>query len=99
MAASLWGVSGAVAAGAFEQVATFRVAQSRFVVAALLLVPFAVWKRAIPPSGTRVTATLFGLNVAVLTGVFYTALDRLGVGPGATIEFLGPILVLLWMKY
>ena len=28
---------------------------------------------------------------------FYWALERLGVGPGATIQFLGPIMVLGWM--
>lgn len=38
-----------------------------------------------------------GINLAVVNVTFYWAIDRLGVGPGATIQFLGPILVLGWM--
>ena len=38
-----------------------------------------------------------GINLAAVNVTFYWALDRLGVGPGATIQFLGPILVLAWM--
>jgi drug/metabolite transporter (DMT)-like permease len=38
-----------------------------------------------------------GINLAVVNVTFYWAIDRLGVGPGATIQFLGPIMVLGWM--
>ena len=99
MAALLWGVSGAVAAGAFSEVSPFRVTQGRFVVGALVLVPYALWRGARVPPGGIGPLLLFGLNMALVTGAFYTSLDRLGVGPGATIQFLGPILVLFWMKY
>ncbi|MFQ5966661.1 MAG: DMT family transporter [Acidimicrobiia bacterium] len=99
LAASLWGVSGAIAAGAFSSVSPFRVSQGRFVVAALVLVPYAVWRGARVPQGEATPLLVFGINMALVTGAFYTSIDRLGVGPGATIQFLGPILVLFWMKY
>jgi threonine/homoserine efflux transporter RhtA len=69
------------------------------VVAALVLVPYAAWKGALRSRGKLPHLVAFGVNMALLTGTFYVALDRLGVGPGATVQFLGPILVLFWMRY
>ena len=37
------------------------------------------------------------MNLAVVNVTFYWAIERLGVGPGATIQFLAPVLVLGWM--
>lgn len=39
----------------------------------------------------------FGLILATVHVTYYWALQRLGVGPGVTVQFLGPILVLVWM--
>lgn len=96
-AALLWGISGAVAADAFSSIAPARVAQVRAIQAALILVPLAWWRGAIRPQGNLRWLTAIGINLAVVNVTFYWALDRLGVGPGATIQFLGPILVLGWM--
>jgi len=37
--------------------------------------------------------------LAAVTLTFYWAIERLGVGPGVTIQFLGPSLVLFWMRF
>ena len=39
----------------------------------------------------------FGLILATVHVTYYWALQRLGVGPGVTVQFLGPVLVLVWM--
>jgi drug/metabolite transporter (DMT)-like permease len=96
-AAFLWGVSGAVAADAFADVSPARVAQARALLAALLLVPYAWWKGLLRMNGRLGWLIALGLNLAAVNVTFYWAIDRLGVGPGATIQFLGPILVLGWM--
>jgi drug/metabolite transporter (DMT)-like permease len=96
-AALLWGVSGAVAAGAFADITPARVAQARALQAALILVPWAIWRGLLRPGGNLLWLVAIGVNLAVVNVTFYWALERLGVGPGATIQFLGPILVLGWM--
>lgn len=96
-AALLWGVSGAVAAGAFVDITPARVAQARAFQAALILVPWAMWRGLLRPGGNLRWLVAIGVNLAVVNVTFYWALERLGVGPGATIQFLGPILVLGWM--
>ncbi len=96
-AALLWGVSGAVAADAFADVSPARVAEARALLAAMLLVPYAWWKGMLRVSGSPIWLLALGINLAAVNVTFYWAIDRLGVGPGATIQFLGPILVLVWM--
>ncbi len=96
-AALLWGISGAVAADAFSAIAPARVAQVRALQAAVILVPWAWWRGLLRPMGQMRWLVAIGVNLALVNVTFYWALDRLGVGPGATIQFLGPILVLGWM--
>ena len=96
-AALLWGISGAVAADAFSAIAPARVAQVRALQAAAILVPWAWWRGVMRPMGQMRWLVAMGINLALVNVTFYWALDRLGVGPGATIQFLGPILVLGWM--
>ena len=96
-AALLWGVSGAVAADAFEEVAPARVAQVRSLVALFFLFPYA-WRRGLLKThGAGRQLVVFGLILATVHVTYYWALQRLGVGPGVTVQFLGPILVLIWM--
>ncbi|GMQ92871.1 MAG: EamA family transporter [Acidimicrobiia bacterium] len=97
LAATLWGVTGAVAAGVFEVVSPARVAQTRSLVALAVLVPYAAHRGALRLEGGLWRFALLGVNLALVNVTFYWALDALGVGPGATIQFLGPILVLGWM--
>ena len=97
VAAFLWGISGAVAADSFADISPARVAQARAFLAAFALMPYA-WRRgALRVPGDTGWLILLGINLAAVNVTFYWAIDRLGVGPGATIQFLGPILVLGWM--
>lgn len=96
-AATLWGISGAIAGGVFDVVPPARVAEARSLIAVALLVPYAAWKGALHPGSGLWRFALLGLNLAFVNVTFYWSLDALGVGPGATIQFLGPILVLAWM--
>ena len=96
-AATLWGVSSAVAASAFEVVPPARVAQARATIAAAVLVVLAAATRRLAVRrGIGGLAALGGVLAAV-NATYYWAIQRLGVGPGVTIQFLGPVLVLGWM--
>ena len=96
-AAFMWGVSGAVAADAFGEVSPARVAEARALITTAILVPVAWWRGLINPQGGLWWFLLLGFNLALVNVTFYWALERLGVGPGATIQFLGPFFVLVWM--
>jgi drug/metabolite transporter (DMT)-like permease len=97
LAALLWGVSGAVAAGVFTEISPARVVEVRALLTTAVLVPYAWWRGRLAPGGNLRWYALLGLNLAVVNVTFYWAIDLLGVGPGATIQFLGPIFVLAWM--
>ena len=96
LVAALWGISSAVAAGVFDVVSPARVAESRSLIAMVVLVPYAAQRRVLRLDGGFWKFALLGLNLAVVNVTFFWAIDALGVGPGATIQFLAPILVLGW---
>lgn len=98
IAAFLFAVSGVVAVSIFDYVSAMRVAQFRSVVAALVLGAVA-YRRGLASHGGRLgQLALMGANLSILTVAFYWAIDRLGVGPGTTIQFTAPVLVLAWMR-
>lgn len=97
-AALLFGVSGVVAADVFDTVDPARVAQYRSVLTAVVLLSVAAHRRKLAARGSYPLLALLGLFLAGVTITFYWAIDRLGVGPGVTIQFLGPVLVLGWMR-
>lgn len=97
VAATLYGVSGAIAADVFDEVSPARVSEIRALIAAAILIPYA-WIRGVAnPRGQLAWLVLLGINLALVGVTFYWALDRLGVGPGATLQYLGPFMVLAWM--
>ena len=96
-AATCFGVSGAVAGGVFDTISPAHVAQSRSLIAAVLLLAYAAAQNALRPTGPWWKLALLGLNLALVNVTFYWALDLLGVGPGATVQFLAPIFVLVWI--
>jgi drug/metabolite transporter (DMT)-like permease len=97
VAATLWGVSGTVAADAFAEVPPARVAQVRSLVSLAFLLPYA-WRRGLlRTQGAGRQLVVFGMALATVHVTYYWAVERLGVGPGVTVQFLGPILVLAWM--
>jgi len=96
-AATMWGVTGAVAAGVFDVVSPAYVSQSRAIIAVIILVPYAAYRGVLGPPKPLWKFMVLGANLALVNVTFYWALDLLGVGPGATIQFLAPIMVLGWM--
>src|SRR5680860_403294 len=88
LAGLFWGVSGAVAADAFAAVTPAQVAEVRALATAIFFIPFALYRGVLSPRGGLIWFALFGANLAIVNVTFYWAIDRLGVGPGATIQFL-----------
>lgn len=97
LAATMWGISGAIAGGVFDVVSPARVTQSRALIAVVVLVPYAAHRGVLRLEGGFWRFVLLGLNLAIVNVTFFWALEALGVGPGATIQFLAPIMVLGWM--
>ncbi|MDJ0954755.1 MAG: EamA family transporter [Acidimicrobiia bacterium] len=97
LAATFFGISGVVAGGVFDTVEPTYVAQARSIIAAVLLLLYAWWRKALRPGPGIWRLVLLGLNLATVNVTFYWAIDRLGVGPGATVQFLAPVLVLIWL--
>ena len=97
VAAVFFGVSGVVAADAFAEVDPVQLAQIRSVGAALILGAVAYRRRDVSTGGRLGELAALGGVLAVVTVAFYVAIDRLGVGPGVTVQFLGPVVVLVWM--
>lgn len=93
----MYGLSGTVAAGVFDVVSPAYVAQARTLIALVVLVPYAAWLGVLKPTGTLWKLASLGVLLAAADVTYYWALDLLGVGPGATIQFLGPIFVLVWI--
>ena len=98
LAALLFGVNGAVAADLLRAIPAGTVAQLRSVLAALVLGVIAYRRRAVATGGRLLALVGFGLNLAVVSLSFLVAIDRLGVGPGVTIQFSAPVLVLAWIR-
>jgi len=97
--AVLFGVSGTVAADAFSTFTPMQIAQFRLSVAAAVLGAIAHRRRQTATGGLLPALAVLGMFLASVTVTFYWAIERLGVGPGVTIQFLGPTLVLFWMRF
>jgi drug/metabolite transporter (DMT)-like permease len=98
-AALLWGVSGTIAADVFDKVPPPRVAEVRALVAALFLIPYAGVRGRLRTQGYLPRLIAFGIVLATVHVTYYWAMEGLGVGPGVTVQFLAPILVLIWLRF
>ena len=98
IASALFGVNGSVAAHLLESIPAGNTAQIRSVLAALVLSGLAYRRRASRHGGHLLGLAGLGLVLATVSVSFFIAIDRLGVGPGVTIQFTGPILVLAWLR-
>jgi len=98
-AAFLWGVSGTVAADVFDKVPPPRVAEVRALVAAFFLIPYAGVRGRLRTQGNLARLIVFGVVLASVHVTYYWAMEGLGVGPGVTVQFLAPILVLIWLRF
>lgn len=83
-----------VAVGLFDELAPATVAWIRVLSAAVFLIALSI-PRGHAPWTRRdlVAAAMFGTSTALMNLFFYLAIDRLPLGKGVTIEFIGPIAV------
>lgn len=98
-AAALFAVGAVVAASTFDTVGPVAVAQVRAVITALIVGAIAFRMRLTEHHGNLRILVLLGVLLAAVTILFYIGIDRLGVGPGSTIQFTGPVLVLTWSRF
>ena len=98
IAATMWGLAGALAAAVFAEIPVVRVAQVRAIAGALAFLPYVLWKREFPGKVWPVVVA-FGVSLATVTYSFYLAIDLIGVGPGATIQFIAPVYLLGWNRW
>jgi drug/metabolite transporter (DMT)-like permease len=98
LAATLFATGGTVAIDLFQSVEPLHAAQLRSVGAALVMGAIALWRGESAHRGRLGLLLLLGVLVATVTTAYYHAIDRLGVGPGLTIQFTAPVLVLIWMR-
>lgn len=98
-AAALFAVGAVVAASTFDTVGPVGVAQTRAVITALVLGVLAYRRRMVASRRDLGSLALLGVLLASVTILFYVAIDRLGVGPGSTIQFTGPVIVLVWSRF
>jgi drug/metabolite transporter (DMT)-like permease len=99
LAALLFGVNGAVAADLLTALPPANTAQIRSILAALILGGLAYRRRATRHGGRLPALAGLGVILAAVTVSFFVAISRLGVGPGVTIQFTGPVLVLAWQRF
>jgi inner membrane transporter RhtA len=83
----------------FDRLAPASVAWLRVIAAALILLVFSTRRLRKQGAWTKneiISAASFGIAVAFMNLTFYLAIDRLDLGKGVAIEFIGPICVAAW---
>ena len=89
-------IGAVIAFNLFDQLAPASVAWLRVISAALILLAFSARRLRAQGKWTKnelVSAASFGIAVAFMNLTFYLAIDRLDLGKGVAIEFIGPICV------
>lgn len=89
-------IGAVIAVNLFDQLAPAGVAWLRVISAALILLIFSARRLLAQGAWTKeefVSAASFGIAVAFMNLTFYLAIDRLDLGKGVAIEFIGPICV------
>ena len=103
-AATLWAVNGSLARFLLEDgVSALHLAQMRATVTWLLLVGVLL---AVAPRTLRIrredVPRMAWFGIAGLAGVhatYFLAIERLDIGVALTIQYLGPLLILLWLRF
>ena len=92
-------IGAVIAFNLFDRLAPASVAWLRVISAALILLIFSARRLRARGRWTKdelVSAASFGIAVAFMNLTFYLAIDRLDLGKGVAIEFIGPICVAAW---
>ena len=104
IAAAMWAFNGSFARLLIDDgVSPFHLSEMRSALSFVLLVGFlAVWKR----DQLRVrrdelpALAWFGIGgLAMVHATYFLAIERLDVGVALTIQYLGPLLILLWLRF
>lgn len=92
-------IGAVIAINLFDQLAPASVAWLRVITAALILLAFSARRLVTHGRWTReelLAAATFGIAVSFMNLTFYLAVDKLDLGKGVAIEFIGPICVAAW---
>ena len=92
-------IGAVIAFNLFDRLAPASVAWLRVISAALILLAISARRLRARGKWTKdelVSAASFGIAVALMNLTFYLAIDRLDLGKGVAIEFIGPICVAAW---
>ena len=95
---TLFGIAGTVAADLFSVMSPAELNQYRLVLAGSFLSLLAARRGLMDHGGMLGWLMLHGVITAAITFLFFVAVERLGVGPGITIQYLGPIFMLMWRR-
>jgi drug/metabolite transporter (DMT)-like permease len=101
--AAMWALNGSMARVLLDDgVDAARLSQLRSAGSWLiLLLALAVWRRDLLRVGRTELPALALLGVVGLAGVhatYFLAIDRLEIGPAVTIQYLAPLLLLVWLR-
>ncbi len=91
----IFGTSAALVGYVIDDFDPFRLSALRISIAGLCLLPWAIAYRS-QISRAPLRVAVVGVLQIVLNGFFYIAIDRVGVGPAVGLEFLAPVLVVVW---
>lgn len=102
-AAAMWALNGSLARFLLNDgLSAFRLAQLRALVSWVLLVAAVAAFRprllAIPRRDIPRLAFLGVAGLASVHATYFLAIDRLQIGAALTIQYLGPLLILLWLR-
>lgn len=78
-----------------------RLAQLRSIIAGTVLLVVIAWARPVllrVHSRDLLRLALLGVVLALVNGAYFVAIQRLAIGVALTIQYLGPLLILLWLR-
>lgn len=102
-AAAMWGLNGSLARLLLDAgLAPLRLAQMRSAIAFAILLAFLALTRPallrVRPGDLPRLAFLGVCGLALVHAAYFLAIDRLQIGVALVIQYLGPLLVLLWLR-
>jgi drug/metabolite transporter (DMT)-like permease len=94
----LFGYFAVVAADLLEHHTSLELAFRNSLIAGVVLGIGAARRGSLRPDGHLGALVAIGFCIAVMSVLFFTALDRLGAGPAITLQFVTVLMVMVWTK-